>query len=102
MFQEYEQIVLTADVIGDEGEELKPGDVGVITYIHPNDEAFVVEFVSLDGETAVIATVRSSQARAVTSFDMAHARTLPERRRAFQVIDHEARPGSPSELGRHD
>ena len=63
VFEEYERIVLTAEVVGDEGEELKPGDVGAILYIHPNEEAFVVEFVSLDGETAVIATVRSSQAR---------------------------------------
>ena len=102
MFQEYEQIVLTAAVIGDEGEEMKPGDVGVITYLHPNDEAFVVEFVSLDGETAVIATVRSSQARAVTSADFAHARTMPERQGASQLIDHQARPGNPPEPGQHD
>lgn len=100
MFEEYEQIVLTADVVGDEGEELKPGDVGVIIHIHPNDEAFVVEFISLDGETAVIATVRASQARAVTGTDFTHARTIPERQGTSQVIDHQARPGSPS--SQHD
>lgn len=91
MFEEYEQIVLTADVLGDEGEELKPGDVGSILYIHPNQEAFVVEFISLDGETAVIATVRSSQARAVTSTDFTHARTIPKRQGVSQTIDHQAR-----------
>ena len=48
MFKEHEQIVLTADVFGDEEEELKPGDVGAIIHIHPNEEAFVVEFMSLD------------------------------------------------------
>ena len=90
MFEEYEQIVLTADVVGDEGEELKAGDVGAILYIHPNDEAFVVEFISLDGETAVIATVRASQARAVTGTDFTHARTIPERQGTSQVIDHQA------------
>ena len=102
MFEEYEQIVLTADVVGDEGEELKPGDVGAILYIHPNDEAFVVEFISLDGETAVIATVRASQARAVIGTDFTHARTIPERQGTSQIIDHQARPGNPPEAGQHD
>ena len=91
MFEEYEQIVLTADVLGDEGEELKPGDVGSILYIHPNQEAFVVEFISLDGEAAVIATVRSSQARAVTGTDFTHSRTIPKRQGGSQTIDHQAR-----------
>ena len=67
MFKEHEQIVLTAEVCGDEGEELKPGDVGAIIHIHPGEEAFVVEFMSLDGETVAIATVLPSQARRVTS-----------------------------------
>ena len=63
--KEHEQIVLTADVVGDEGEELKSGDVGTIIHIHPNEEALVVEFMSLDGDTVAIATVLPSQARPV-------------------------------------
>ena len=102
MFEEYEPIVLTADVVGDEGEELKPGDVGAILYLHPNDEAFVVEFISLDGETAVIATVRSSQARPITGADLTHARTMPKRQGTSRIIDHQARPGNPPEAGQHD
>ena len=35
MFKEHEQIVLTADVLGDEGEELKPGDAGTVIHVHP-------------------------------------------------------------------
>lgn len=75
-FKEHNQIVLTADVSGDEDEELKPGDVGVIIHIHPGGEAFVVEFFTVDGDTAAIATVLSSQARPVTDKDIVHARTL--------------------------
>ena len=63
VFKEHEQIVLTADVLGDEGEEMKSGDVGTIIHIHPDKEAFVVEFMSLDGGTVAIAAVLSSQAR---------------------------------------
>ena len=39
MFKDHEQIVLTADVLGDEREELKSGDVGTIIHIHPDKEA---------------------------------------------------------------
>ena len=62
VFKEHEQIVLTADVTGDYGEELRPGDVGVIIHIHPRAEAFVVEFFTFDGDTEAIATVLPSQA----------------------------------------
>ena len=74
MFREHGQIVLTADVSGDEGEQLKPGDVGAIVHVHPGGTAFVAEFMTLDGDTAAIATVLPSQARPVTSADLTHAR----------------------------
>ena len=69
--------MLTADVFGDEGEELKSGDVGTIIHIHPDEEALVVEFMSLDGDTVAIAIVLPSQARPVTNADFTHARTVP-------------------------
>ena len=69
--------MLTADVVGDEGEELKSDDVGTIIHIHPNEEALVVEFMSLNGDTVAIATVLPSQARLVTNADLTHARTVP-------------------------
>ena len=77
MFKEHEQIVLTADVLGDEGEELKPGDVGTVIHVHLGNAAVVVEFMSLDGDTVAIATVLPLQARPVTSADITHARTVP-------------------------
>ncbi len=73
MFKEHEQIVLTAAVLGDEGEELKSGDVGTIVHLHPDKEAFVVEFMSLDGGTVAIATVLPSQVRPVTGADLTPA-----------------------------
>ena len=71
MFKEHEPIGLTADLTGDDGEELRPGDV---VHVHLGGEAYVVEFQNLDGGTAVIATVLPSQARRVTRVDMVHAR----------------------------
>ena len=76
MFKEHEQIVLTADVSGDQGEELKPGDVGTIIHVHPGGNAFVVEFMALGGGTLAIATVLPSQSRLVTGADLTHARTV--------------------------
>ena len=65
MFEEHDQVVLTADVTGDGGEELKAGDVGVLIHVHPGGEAFVAEFTALDGDMIVIATVLPSQARPI-------------------------------------
>ena len=76
MFKEHEQIVLTAEVLGDEGEALKPGDVGTLIHIHSDEEAAVVEFLSLDGGTVALATVLPSQMRPVTGADLTHARTV--------------------------
>ena len=74
MLREHEQVVITADIIGDEGESLRSGDVGVVVHVHPDGDAYVVEFLTLDGETAAIASVLQSQARPVTSKDITHAR----------------------------
>ena len=76
MFKEHERVVLTTDICGDEGEQLRSGDVGVVVHIHAGGEAYVVEFVALDGVTAAIATVLPSQARPVTGADLTHARTI--------------------------
>jgi hypothetical protein len=76
VFKEHEQIVLTAEVLGDEGEALKPGDVGTLIHIHPDEEAAVVEFLALDGGTVALATVLPSQMRPVTDTDLTHARTV--------------------------
>ena len=78
MFKEHEQIVLITDVLGDRGEEMKPGDVGTVIHVHPANAAAVVEFMSLDGDTVAIATVLPSQARPVTGADITHARSVPE------------------------
>ena len=76
MLKENETTVLTADLLGDEGEELRRADVGTIVHVHPGNEAVVVEFMSLDGTTVAIATVQSSEARPVRSSDITHARTI--------------------------
>ena len=76
LFKEHENIILTDAVLGDQNIELKAGDVGAIIHIHPGCEAFVVEFMTPNGETVEIATVLASQVRPVTESDITHTRIL--------------------------
>ena len=71
MFKEHDRIVLTSDV---PQEGLKAGDVGTVIHIYRRGEAFEVEFLALDGDTAAIATVLPSQVRPVSNQDVTHAR----------------------------
>ena len=71
MFKEHDRIVLTKDI---PQEGLKSGDVGAIVHIHLQGEAFEVEFLTLDGDTAALATVLPSQVRPVSGEDITHAR----------------------------
>lgn len=73
MFKEHDRIVLTSD-IRDEG--LMAGDVGTIVHVYRNGEAFEVEFLALDGNTAAIATVSQSQVRSINNRDITHARQM--------------------------
>lgn len=75
MIKEHDRVILTSDLPAD---GLKAGDVGTVIHIYGNDEAFEVEFLTLHGETAAIATLSASQARPVTQRDMTHARFLEQ------------------------
>ena len=74
MFKEHDTVILTDTVQGDEDNVLLPGDVGCIIHVHGSGIAYVVEFAALDGETLDIATLRPEQIRAVTAWDIIHAR----------------------------
>jgi hypothetical protein len=73
MFKEHDRVVLTSD-IPEEG--LKAGDVGTIVHIYQHGEAFEVEFLTLDGDTAAVVTVLPSQARPVSHRDITHAHQI--------------------------
>ena len=77
VFKELDRVVLTADVIADiDGGDLKAGDVGIIVHMIDPEEAFIVEFLTLDIYTAAVATVLVSQARPVTGHDVSHSRKV--------------------------
>ena len=72
-YQEHDRVVLTDDI---EEKRLKSGDVGVIVHIYPGQDAFVVEFLTLDGYTEAVAHVRKNQIRPVSKSDITHARKI--------------------------
>ena len=73
MLAEHDRVVLTDDI---SDTDLKAGDVGTIVHVYPNAEAFEVEFLALDGNTAALATVLPSQMRPVAYTDITHARKI--------------------------
>lgn len=54
---------------------LEEGDVGAVVHRHSPD-AFEVEFVSADGKTVAVVTLRAEDLRSVRPGDMLHVRSL--------------------------
>ena len=73
MIKEHERVVLTVAV---PDEQLEPGDVGTVVHIYRDGQAYEVEFIALDGHTAAVATLETSQVRPVSSREITHARQL--------------------------
>ncbi len=76
MIREHERVVLTAPV---PKERLEIGDVGTVVHVYTDGKAFEVEFTTLDGRTAAVATVEASGVRPVTSHEITHAREMTAR-----------------------
>jgi hypothetical protein len=73
MIKEHDRIVLTESV---PAEGLEVGDVGTVVHVYADGKAFEVEFTTLDGTTAAVATVEAPAVRPVTSREITHARWL--------------------------
>ena len=73
MIREHDRVVLTAPV---PSEHLERGDVGTVVHVYADGKAFEVEFMTLDGQTAAVATVEASAVRPVTAREITHSREL--------------------------
>ena len=76
MIKEHDRIVLRTD-LPDEG--LKAGDVGTVVHIYKDGGAYEVEFVSLEGRTLAVATLKVEQVRPVNPREITHARERSRR-----------------------
>lgn len=73
MIKEHERVVLKMAV---PAEKLEAGDVGTVIHVYRDGQAYEVEFLTLDGQTAAVATLESAQVRPVSGREITHARTL--------------------------
>jgi len=74
MINEHDRVVLTQDI---SGNGLCAGDVGTVVHIYKQGEAYEVEFLALDGETMLVATLSAAQVRPVhRSKEILHTREL--------------------------
>lgn len=73
MIREHERVVLRRD-FPEHG--LCRHDVGTVIHVHRDGSAFEVEFLTLRGDTVVVATLSNEDLRAVRSDDITHARPL--------------------------
>ncbi len=73
MIRELDRIVLTAPVL-EAGPEA--GDVGTVVAVYADGNAYEIEFTTLEGKTAAVATVEAENIRPVGHREIAHAREL--------------------------
>jgi hypothetical protein len=73
MINEHDRIVLTASV---PAAGLEAGDVGTVVHIYRDGLAYEVEFTTLKGATAAVATVEKSALRPVHKREITHSREL--------------------------
>ncbi len=73
MIKEHDRVVLTAAL---PSEALEAGDVGTVVHLYEDGQACEVEFVALDGHTAAVVIVETSQVRPITHDEITHARSL--------------------------
>lgn len=73
MIKEHERVVLKAAI---PAEGLEAGDVGTVVHVYRDGLAYEIEFTTLDGATAAVATVEKSAVRPVHKREITHAREL--------------------------
>jgi hypothetical protein len=71
--KELDSVVLTDD-LPEHG--LRAGDVGTVVLVHGAEEAYEVEFTTLQGETLAVVTLQPGRARIAARGEIAHARPI--------------------------
>jgi hypothetical protein len=57
-------------------DRLEVGDVGTVVHVYADRKAFEIEVMTLEGQTAAVATIDASAVRPVTGRDISHSRHL--------------------------
>ena len=75
MYKELDTIVFTHDI---EEFSLKQGDIGTIVHCYKDNKAFEAEFVTADGRTIALLTLKPEEIRSLRKREVLHVRELTE------------------------
>ena len=70
-FKELDTVVLTHDV-AEHG--LNKGDIGAIVHVHSDGETVEVEFVTAEGRTVAVLTLKPTDIRTIADQEILHVR----------------------------
>ena len=73
VIRELDEVVLTCDL---PKQKLAAGDIGTVVLVHDEGRGYEVEFMTLDGETIAVSTLRADQVRQAHADEIAHARPI--------------------------
>jgi hypothetical protein len=73
VIDELDEVVLTCDL---HAHGLAAGDIGTVVLMHDEGKGYEVEFMTLDGETIAVATLRAEQVRPTQHDEIVHARSI--------------------------
>ncbi len=73
MIQELAEVVLVCDMLE---HKLAAGDIGTVVLVHDERKGYEVEFMTLDGQTIAVSTLRADQVRQAHADEIAHARPI--------------------------
>jgi hypothetical protein len=73
VIRELDEVVLTCDL---PKQKLAAGDIGTVVLVHGEGRGYEVEFMTLDGETIAVSTLRADQVRQAHADEIAHARPI--------------------------
>jgi len=73
VIDELETVVLTHDL---PSSGLKAGDIGTVVMVYKDGEAYDVEFLTLDGYTFALETLRADEVRPARGQEVAQAREV--------------------------
>ena len=73
MIHEHDTVVLSHDV---ETHGLKAGDVGAVVHCYEAGKAFEVEFITAEGKTIALLTLKENDIRLMENSEILHVRNL--------------------------
>jgi hypothetical protein len=73
MIQELDTVVLTHGI---DAHGLKRGDIGTVVHVYERGAAFEVEFVTAEGRTVAVLTLRPDEVRPMAEGEILHVREL--------------------------